>query len=196
MRDTLATTSLPEKMPQNLTRESWPPAATAPTTTAVRGLFSLLAILTAAPVSLAPATAFGREPALIAPDGGPEGQPKIVLDRLVVPLNTPEKQRVTRVLEKVLKHEARRVEWGAGRNSRITYRFYLEQLDLSVEHGVLMVRCTALGRLPKGKTARSKLEFGGDPREARKVIDHVLTIVARGVLSRLAELEQDRRTRK
>jgi hypothetical protein len=162
----------------------------------VRGFLSLLAILTAAPLSLAPATALGREPALVAPEGGPEGQPKIVLDRLVVPLDTPENQRVTRVLEKVLKHEARRVEWGAGRNSRITYRFYLEQLDLSVERGVLIVRCTALGRLPKGKTARSKLEFGGDPREARKVIDHVLTIVARGVLSRLAELEQDRRARK
>jgi hypothetical protein len=65
-----------------------------------------------------------------------------------------------------------------------------------VEKGVLKVRCTAFGRLPKGKTARSKLEFGGDPRDTRKVIDHVLTIVARGVLSRLAELERNRRSRK
>jgi hypothetical protein len=146
--------------------------------------------------TLPPAVALGREPALIGPTDGPEGHPKVVLDRLVVPLDTPEHQRVTRVLEKVLKREARRVEWGAGRQSRITYRFYLEQLDLSVERGVLKVRCTAFGRLPKGKTARSKLEFGGDPQQARKVIDHVLEIVARGVLSRLAELERDRRTRK
>lgn len=107
----------------------------------------------------------------------------------------PEHQRVSKVLEKVLKHEQHRVEWGAGRYSRITYRFYLEQLDLSVEHGVLKVRCTALGKLPKGKTARSKLEFGGDPKDPRKVIDHVLTIVARGVLARLADLERDRRAR-
>ena len=61
---------------------------------------------------------------------------------------------------------------------------------------MLKVRCTALGRLPKGKTARSKLEFGGDPKDPRKVIDHVLTIVARGVLARLADLERDRRSRK
>lgn len=137
-----------------------------------------------------------REPALVGPDEGPEGRPQIVLDRLVVPLDVPETKRVSQVLEKVLKREARRVEWGAGRGNRITYRFYLEELELSVERGVLKVKCTAFGRLPKGKTARSKLEFGGDPRQARQVIDHVLTIVARGVLARLAELERDRRLRK
>jgi len=194
MRLTFASTSLAPRVPQNLPRESWPLRASKPTTWAVRGMLSLLAALTVA--SLPPSVALGREPALIAPEEGPDGHPKVVLDRLVVPIDTPEQQRVTRVLEKVLKHEARRVEWGAGRQNRITYRFYLEQLDLSVDRGVLKVRCTALGRLPRGKTARSKLEFGGDPREARKVIDHVLTIVARGVLSRLAELEQDRRRRK
>ncbi len=119
-----------------------------------------------------------------------------MLDRLVVPPNLPEAQRVSRMLEKTLKHEAHRVEWGAGRGNRITYRFYLEQLDVSVEHGVLMVRCTAFGRLPKGKSARSKLEFGGDPRDPHQVVDHVLTIVARGVLARLADQEKERRARK
>ena len=64
------------------------------------------------------------------------------------------------------------------------------------ERGVLKVRCTAFGRLPKGKTARSKLEFGGDPKDPQKVVDHVLGIVARGVLSRLADMERDRRSRR
>lgn len=119
-----------------------------------------------------------------------------MLDRLEVPAELPEHQRVARVLQKVLKHEQHRVQWGAGRESRITYRFYLEQLELRVEKGVLKVRCTALGKLPKGKTARSKLEFGGDAKDPHKVIDHVLAIVARGVLARLADLERDRRSRK
>ena len=135
------------------------------------------------------------EPALIAPSDGPAGRPHIVLDQLVVPSSLPEHERIGKVLDKVLKHEQHRVQWGAGRASRITYRFYLEQLELSVERGVLRVRCTALGRLPKGKTARSKLEFGGDPKDPRKVVDHVLLIVARGVLARLADLERDRRSR-
>jgi hypothetical protein len=146
-------------------------------------------------VALAPTTAEAREPVLIAPEDGPEGRPLIVLDRLVVPSTMPEYKRVTRLLQKVLKHEAGRVQWGAGRNNRITYRFFLEQLDVTVENGVYKVRCTALGRLPNGKSARSKLELGGDPRSPRKLIDEVLSIVARGVLARLADLERERRQR-
>jgi len=146
-------------------------------------------------VALSPVTASAREPVLIAPEDGPEGRPLIVLDRLVVPNTVPEYKRVSRLLEKVLKHEARRVQWGAGRNNRITYRFFLEQLDVTVENGVYKVRCTALGRLPNGKSARSKLELGGDPMKPRKVIDEVLSIVARGVLARLADLERERRAR-
>jgi hypothetical protein len=157
-------------------------------------LFVLLASLAGA--ATLSATASAKEPALVGPEDGPAGRPHIVLDRLVVPPSFPEHQRLAKVLQKVLQHEARRVEWGAGQGNRITYRFYLEQLEVSVDRGVLKVRCTAFGRLPKGKTARSKLEFGGDARDPRKVIDHVLTIVARGVLARLAELERDRRSRK
>ncbi len=166
---------------------------------AVRPVLILLASLAALGTSALPGVAGvagAAEPALIGPDDGPEGRPHIVLDQLVVPSNLPQHQRVSKVLEKALKHEAYRVQWGAGRGSRITYRFYLEQLDLSVERGVLKVRCTALGRLPKGKTARSKLEFGGDPKDPQKVVDHVLGIVARGVLSRLADMERDRRSRR
>jgi hypothetical protein len=159
----------------------------------VRALSIVVASLTL--TAALPGAAGAAEPALIAPDDGPEGRPHIVLDELVVPADLPQHQRISKLLEKVLKHEARRVEWGAGRSNRIAYRFYLEELDLSVEHGVLKVRCTAFGRLPKGKTARSKLEYGGDPKDPQKVVDHVLTIVARGVLARLADLERDRRSR-
>lgn len=161
----------------------------------MRSRLPLLLLAAFVGIAVAPATAAAREPALVGPEDGPAGRPHVVLDRLVVPPSFPEQRRVEKVLEKVLKHEARRVQWGAGQGSRITYRFYLEQLDVSVERGVLKVRCTAFGRLPKGKTARSKLEFGGDPRDPRKVIDHVLSIVARGVLARLAELERNRRSR-
>lgn len=157
----------------------------------------LLASLTAlAALVSAPTTAVAKKPALIAPEDGPQGRPHVVLDRLVVPSTVPEYKRVSRVLEKVLKREAYRVQWGAGRKNRIEYRFFLEQLDVTIENGVYKVRCTAFGRLPKGKTARSKLELGGDPRNPRKIIDEVLAIVARGVLARLADQERERRARR
>ena len=156
---------------------------------------ALLSLLLASLTALAPAVAVAKEPALIGPEDGPEGRPHIVLDRLVVPNTVPEYKRVSRVLEKVLKREAYRVQWGAGRQSRIEYRFYLEELNVTVENGVYKVHCTALGRLPKGKSARSKLVLGGDPQNPRKIIDEVLAIVARGVLARLADLERERRAR-
>lgn len=160
----------------------------------MRARLILLATLTFA--SVCPRPAGAGEPLLIGPDDGPEGRPQVVLDELVVPANLSDHQRVSKLLTRLLKHEARRVKWGAGRQNRITYRFYLEDLSLSQEGGVLKVRCSALGRLPGGKTARSKLEFGGDPREAQKIVDHVLLLVSRGVLSRLADLERTRRSRR
>jgi len=156
----------------------------------------VLAILSWTLGLLLPSAVHAREPAIFGPPDGPEGRPKVVLDQLVVPSSVPDRQRVSRVLARALKREATRVEWGAGRQSRINYRFYLEQLDVTVEQGVLRVRCTALGKLPRGKTARSRLEFGGDPQKSRQVVDHVLQIVARGVLARLADLERTRRSRK
>lgn len=158
-------------------------------------LILMASLATLSSLGLAPMEAVAKQPVLIGPEDGPQGRPTVVLDRLVVPNTVPEHQRVSRLLEKVLKREARRVQWGAGRENRIVYRFYLEQLDVTIEKGVYKVRCTAFGRLPKGKTARSMLELGGDPRNPRKLIDQVLTIVARGVLARLADQERERRAR-
>jgi hypothetical protein len=73
------------------------------------------------------------------------------------------------------------------------YRFSVEQLRIEQEDGVLRVSCTAVGRLPKGKTAKGNLSFGGDPQRRNAVVVRVLQIVARGVLTRLAELERVRR---
>jgi hypothetical protein len=97
-------------------------------------------------------------------------------------------------LRSTLRREARRADWGASSDSKISYRFFVEQLELREEAGVLHVTCTAVGRLPKGKSAKSHIVFGGDPRDRKKVVERVLDIVARGVVTRLAELERARRT--
>ncbi|HEY2405901.1 MAG TPA: hypothetical protein VGI10_07860 [Polyangiaceae bacterium] len=123
----------------------------------------------------------------------PFGRPKVKLDRLDFPSEIAESKELEAHLRLTLKREARRADWGAGRQSRISYRFSVKELDLREEAGVLHVTCTALGRLPKGKSAKSHIVFGGDPRERRKVVEHVLEIVARGVVARLAELERVRR---
>jgi hypothetical protein len=87
------------------------------------------------------------------------------------------------------------MDWGAGRESTITYRYAVKELSVTVEDGVLRVTCTAVGTLPRGKSAKGSLSFGGDPRQRDATVARVLEIVAGGVLTRLSELERVRRGR-
>ncbi|MEP7049634.1 MAG: hypothetical protein ABJB12_04745 [Pseudomonadota bacterium] len=124
------------------------------------------------------------------------GHPHVKLDRLQLPaeLSGADAKEFEKHLRVTLKREARHADWGADQKSKISYRFFVEELELREENGVLHVTCTALGRLPKGKSAKSHIAFGGDPRARKKVVERVLDIVARGVVTRLAELERARRT--
>lgn len=115
------------------------------------------------------------------------------LDRLDFPQDVPGHARFERHLRATLRREARRADWGASRNNTIEYRFSVDRLMLGGRADVLSVECTATGRLPGGKSARSKLRFSGDPAVKNQLIERVLDIVARGVVTRLAELERKRR---
>lgn len=157
----------------------------------VRRLLLLLLLPCAVSAAARPARA---EPADDAEAKAATGRPRIKLDRLDFPASLANPKEYESHLRVTLKREARRAEWGASTGSKISYRFFVQQLDLREEGGVLHVTCTAVGRLPKGKSAKSHIVFGGDARERKKVIEHVLDIVARGVVTRLAELERARRT--
>jgi hypothetical protein len=121
------------------------------------------------------------------------GRPSVTLDALVFPMDVANAPRLERHFRHMLKRAARRADWGAGRGAHIEYRVVVEELRITEEAGVLRVRCTALGRLPRGKSARSHLDFGGDPKNQRAVVERVLEMVARGVVTRLAALERERR---
>jgi hypothetical protein len=122
------------------------------------------------------------------------GRPSVRLDRLELPAGLPRGGELERHFRFQLKRAARRADWGAGRKAKIEYRVKIEELTVREGNGVVHVRCTALGRLPKGRTTRSFIEFGGKPSERAKVMRHVLEIVARGVVNRLAAIERERRS--
>jgi hypothetical protein len=127
-----------------------------------------------------------------AAGSSPHGTPKVALDRLDLskaPLATADE----RFLRETLAHEARHVDWGVGRKSYIEYRFRLNELSVTEAPGVVRVSCTAEGWLPKGRPAKSHVSFGGRPNERADLVHRVLQIVARGVLTRLAEIERHRR---
>jgi hypothetical protein len=132
------------------------------------------------------------EPSLCAA-GQRVGRPVVKLDRLEFPKDVAHAAAYVSHLKRVLRREAARADWGAGSGARIEYRFLVTTLTLTHAGDVLTVTCSAVGKLPRGKIARSQISFGGDPRKPSKVVRRVLEIVARGVITRLAELERARR---
>jgi hypothetical protein len=121
------------------------------------------------------------------------GRPTVKLEALEFPNDVPAAAHFKHYLRRRLAHEARRVRWGAGRNNVIEFRFKVTELTITREDEAIHVRCSAVGRLPGGQAAKSHLTFGGSPAKRNKLIERVLDIVARGVVTRLAELERIRR---
>ncbi len=144
-------------------------------------------------VGLAPASPAAARPAASAKAPHHDGHPTVKLDRLEFPDDLAGARYFKKHLRRALRHDAYRADWGAGRGTLIEYRFYVRELSTDVTDGVLHVRCTAYGELPHGKTAKSHLEFGGAPSKRNKMITHMLEIVSRGVITRLAEMERVRR---
>jgi hypothetical protein len=121
------------------------------------------------------------------------GRPRVTLDGLTFPKTLARSAELERHFKHKLRQAAHRADWGAGRGASIEFRVVVEELEVTQANGVFRVRCTALGRLPRGKSARSRIDFGGDPRKANAILRQVLEVVARGVVTRLAALERDRR---
>lgn len=152
-----------------------------------------LGVSLAAPPALAEPTGPARAPFAPGIRARAPGRPRVTLDRLVFPRTLPRAAELERHFKYKLRQAARRADWGAGRGASIEFRVVVEELEVTQESGVLRVRCTALGRLPKGKSARSRIDFGGDPKKSAQILRQVLEIVARGVVTRLAALERERR---
>ncbi len=122
------------------------------------------------------------------------GRPTVKLDQLKLPPGVPYGKFLAQHLKRALARAARTADWGAGAGARIEYRVTVTELKLTLKDGVLRVDCAMLGQLPRGKSAKSRLSYGGSPSQARAVMVQVLEIVARGVVTRLAELERERRS--
>jgi hypothetical protein len=134
-------------------------------------------------------------PASAAPPivGRPRGRPHIRFDRVELPAGLANREEYLRHLQKTLKREVRRADWGASSKSTISLRFAVERLDLVPRASVLQVQCSAVGELPHRRTARSQLSYGGERGQEKRLVKQVLEIVARGVVSRLSALERGRR---
>lgn len=118
--------------------------------------------------------------------------PTVILEKLEFPVMLGA-SKYEKHLRQVLRKEAADADWGAGKDSTIEYRFTVNSLTVEQKGDVLLVKCTATGTLPRGRRAQSQLSFGGSPQKHSELVRRVLSIVAHGVITRLAEIERVRR---
>lgn len=159
---------------------------------ALAALFGLLVVGRDARASSATEASATRKTSTEARESA--GRPRVKLNRLTFP-SIPDASYYKNHLARSLQRETEQADWGADDDSVIEYRFRVDRLSIAVEDGLIRVHCAATGELPKNQNATSRLTFSGHPSEQRRLVEKVLSIVARGVITRLAQIEHARRSR-
>jgi hypothetical protein len=128
--------------------------------------------------------AVGLATLAVAPPSA-HARPRIDWVRVDVP-ERDDAARVTKLFKQLLGQAAKKANFGKAKNVALSARI----MELTVEqHGdVLHVNCTAMGRVAGGAGARSRISFGGSPEKRDELEKEVLTMVANGLVARLAQI--------
>jgi hypothetical protein len=92
------------------------------------------------------------------------------------------------ILKKVLRREARREKWGATR--RVNATVTVTEFTVERKKHVVRVTCAATGRVKGGPAVRTKFSFGDHPEKQQALEKTVITLVARGLVTRLASVSR------
>jgi hypothetical protein len=114
---------------------------------------------------------------------------KVEWTKVVVP-ERADGAELEKTLRTLLAKAAKKADFGKGKHVALSAR--VQELVTEQQGDVLRVRCTLVGRVEGGPSARSKIAFGGKVAERRELEKQVLTMVANGVVSRLAQIVRSR----
>jgi hypothetical protein len=102
--------------------------------------------------------------------------------------------RLGHELRQLLADAVRRTSFGPGdKKTKIELTARLVEFGVDEHEGVLQVRCALSGRIAGGRGARSRISFGGSPRDRLKLEKQVLKMVADGLVVRLAQISRSDR---
>jgi hypothetical protein len=99
-------------------------------------------------------------------------------------------ERLARLLRSLLRDASRRADFG--KSGKVALRARITEYSVEKHGDVLRIRCTVVGKLEGGPSAKSRISYGGDPNDPRGLEKQVLTMVAHGVTSRLAAIAKSR----
>ena len=103
----------------------------------------------------------------------------------------PSSDRVARTLRQLLVRASRKADFGRD-HGKVVVSARVVQLDWEERGDVVRLSCTVVGRLEGGPSARSRISFGAAPKDRAELEKQVLTMVANGVVTRLAEIARTR----
>lgn len=134
----------------------------------------------------AAAVVLGVAAILSTPAPALAAKPKIDWARIEVPEGR-EAARLTKVLKDALKHAAKRADFGKATKT-VSLSARVVEMKTEQEGDVLRVTCTLVGRVTGGQGARSRISYGGSPDKREALQKDVLTMVANGLVARLAQI--------
>jgi hypothetical protein len=98
--------------------------------------------------------------------------------------------RIGNSLKALLQKAAKKANFGKVKHVDLSARVVEYSAE---EHGdVFRVSCTVMGRVVGGAGARSRISFGGSPAKRPELEKQVLTMVANGLVTRLAQIARTR----
>ncbi len=107
-----------------------------------------------------------------------------------VRVDVPERQdaaKVQKLFKEALKQATKRANFGKGAKS-VSLSARVTELTAEERGDVLRITCTVMGRVVGGAGARSRISFGGSPDKREELEKEVLTMVANGLVARLAQI--------
>lgn len=129
--------------------------------------------------------AFGLTALCAAPQAA-LAKPKIEWSKVEVP-ESDSSARIAKFLKQALEQAARKANFGKKAKS-VTLSARIVELKTEQHGDVLRVSCTMMGRVVGAASAKSKISFGGSPSTRDALEKQVLTMVANGLIARLAQI--------
>jgi hypothetical protein len=102
-------------------------------------------------------------------------------------------ERTAKMLRGFLTQAAKKADFGSAKSVKLTAR--VVEFTAVKKGDILQVSCSIVGRLVGGQSARSRISFGGNPAEREELEKQVLSMVANGLVTRLAEIAKTRAAR-
>jgi hypothetical protein len=118
------------------------------------------------------------------------GKPAVEWKSVSVP-DSKDSDRVARTLRSLLVRASRKADFGHG-GGKVVVSARVVQLAWEDRGDVVRLSCTVVGRVEGGPSARSRISFGAARKDRAQLEKQVLTMVANGVVTRLAEIARTR----